>query len=73
MVSSKLQMRENECQNLKKENEQIKRELKTTTVNQSTAEAKINKLTEELEKIKGFVKVTKQDEKVSYHRQNIKE
>lgn len=59
-------MRENECINLKKETEQLKKELKTITVNHNAAEAKINKLTEELEKMKSFVKATKQDEKVSY-------
>lgn len=64
VVSSKLQMRENENTCLKKETEQIKKELKTTTANYNTVEAKMNKLIEELEKMKTLVKVTKQEEKV---------
>lgn len=64
VISSKLQTRENENLCLKKEAEQIKKELKTTTANYNSAEAKINKLTDELEKMKSFVKSTKQEEKV---------
>lgn len=59
-------MRENENTNLKKETEQLRKELKTTTANYNTVEAKVNKLTEELEKMKGFVKSTKQEEKVFF-------
>lgn len=59
-------MRENENINLKKETEQIKKELKTTTANYNAVEAKMNKLIEELEKVKGFTKAIKQEEKVNF-------
>lgn len=67
VVTSKLQMRETENLNLKKEADQFKRELKITAANYSAAEAKINKLTEDLEKMKASVKATKQEEKVWYN------
>lgn len=57
-------MRENENTSLKKETEQLRKELKTTTANYNTVELKMNKLTEDLDRLKGFVKATKQEEKV---------
>lgn len=57
-------MRENENVSLKKDAEQLRKELKVATTNNSVAEAKINKLSEDLEKMRGVVKTAKQEEKV---------
>lgn len=63
-LSSKLQAKENENVSLKKEMDQLKKELKSATLNLNTTEVRLNRAVEEIEKIKTSFKNAKQEEQV---------
>lgn len=74
-LHSKLTGKENEKVTLKKENEQLQKDLKTTASNLSATELKLNRLNEELERVKLSLKTAKQEEKDlrEAHRKEINE
>ncbi|KRT81647.1 hypothetical protein AMK59_5054 [Oryctes borbonicus] len=63
-LSSKLQSKDGENAALKKENEQLQKDLKNEILNISNMDNKIKKLTEESDKQKACLKNAKQEEKV---------
>lgn len=63
-MSSKLQSKDGENTLLRKENEQLQKDLKNELFNVSTAEKKLKKITEEYEKQRATLKNAKQEEKV---------
>lgn len=65
-LNSKYQTKENETSNLRKENEHLKKELKSANLNLYSAEAKTTKANEEVENLKATLKIAKQEEKVFF-------
>lgn len=63
-MSSKLQSKEGENACLKKENEQLQKEMKNEVLSMSSIENKLKKASEECEKYKACFKNAKQEEKV---------
>ncbi|KAK9738900.1 hypothetical protein QE152_g9479 [Popillia japonica] len=74
-MSSKLQSKDGENTLLRKENEQLQKDLKNELFNVSTAEKKLKKITEEYEKQRATLKNAKQEEKDlrESHRKQINE
>lgn len=64
MLNSKIQSKENENTQLKKEIENLQKQLKTNNVSINQNELKLIKAQEECEKLKGTVKSLKQEDKV---------
>ncbi|KAF2879558.1 hypothetical protein ILUMI_26607 [Ignelater luminosus] len=62
-LNSKLQAKENENASLKKELEQLKRDLKNVNLHVSGHEVRLNRALEENEKMKAALKTAKQEEK----------
>ncbi|GLV44691.1 uncharacterized protein CBL_20604 [Carabus blaptoides fortunei] len=74
-LSSKLQIKEAEVSALRKENDTLKNELKTTNTNCANYELRINKLIEELERCRASLKTSKRIEKElrDAHRKELNE
>lgn len=64
-MTSRLQSKESENVGIKKEVEQLKKELKVSNSSCNTAEVRVNRAVEEIEKLKANLKNAKQEEKVN--------
>lgn len=65
LLHSKLQSKDNEKISMKKENDQLQKDLKISTANTSCIELRLNRANEECEKVKLALKSAKQEEKVN--------